>query len=42
MHKFENRNALRGMIVTAATEVPAGVDGLMDYLTNGGSGTDVN
>ena len=42
MHKFENRNALRGMIVTAATEVPAGVDGLMDYLTNGGSATDVN
>ena len=42
MHKFENRNALRGMIVTAATEVAAGVDGLMDYLTNGGSATDVN
>ena len=40
MHKFENRNALRGMIVTAATEAAAGVDGLMDYLTNGGSATD--
>ena len=40
MHKFENRNALRGMIVTAATEAAAGVDGLMNYLTDGGSASD--
>ena len=40
MHKFENRNALRGMIVTAATEADAGVDGLMYYLTDEGRATD--
>ena len=40
MHKFENRNALRGMIVTSATEAAAGVDGLMYYLTDEGRATD--
>jgi hypothetical protein len=40
INKFENRNAIRGMIVTAATEAQAGVDGLMGYLTDGGRATD--
>jgi len=40
MNKFENRDALRGMIVTAATEAAAGVDGLMNYLTDEGRATD--
>ena len=40
MHKFENRDAIRGMIVTAATEADAGVDGLMNYLTDEGRATD--
>ena len=40
MNKFENRNSLRGIIVTAATEAAAGVDGLMGYLTDEGRATD--
>ena len=40
MHKFDNRDAVRGMIVTAATEADAGVDGLMNYLTDEGRATD--
>jgi hypothetical protein len=40
MHKFENRKSLRGMVVTAATEADAGIEGLMNYLTDEGRATD--
>jgi uncharacterized protein YfkK (UPF0435 family) len=40
MHKFANKGSIRGMIVTAATEAEAGIDGLMNYLTDEGRAID--
>ena len=40
INKFENKRSIRGMIVTAATEAQAGIDGLMGYLTDDGRATD--
>jgi hypothetical protein len=40
MYKFENRDDIRGVVVTANTENIIGLPGLMDYLTDGGSAVD--
>jgi hypothetical protein len=40
MHKFENRDDIRGVVVTANTENIIGLPGLMDYLTDGNRAVD--
>jgi hypothetical protein len=40
MHKFANRDSIRGVVVTSKTEDILGIEGLMNYLTDGGSAVD--
>ena len=40
MYKFENRDDIRGVVVTANTEDAIGLPGLMDYLTDGNRAVD--
>ena len=40
MHKFANRDSIRGVVVTANTEDILGIEGLMNHLTDGNRAVD--
>jgi hypothetical protein len=40
MHKFANRDDIRGVVVTSKTEETLGIEGLMNHLTDGGRAVD--